>query len=50
MSESGTSGRVEIRDVESLKGAEKKVGVNSQRQGLSVEVDIGEFQLPFRYC
>ena len=49
-SESGKSGRVEIRDVESLKGAEKKIGVNSQRQGLSVEADIGEFWLSFCYC
>ena len=39
---SGTSGRVEIGDVELPKGAEKKVGVISQRQGLSVEADIGE--------
>ena len=33
---------MEIGDVESPKGAEKKVGVNVQRQGLSVEADIGE--------
>ena len=42
VSGSGTSGRVEIGDVELLKGVEKKVGVNLQRQGLSVEADIGE--------
>ena len=42
-SESGKSGRVEIGNVESPKGVEKKIGVNSQRQGLSVEADIGEF-------
>ena len=48
--ESGMSGRVEIGDVESPKGVEKKVGVNLQRQGLTVEADIGECQLPFHYC
>ena len=47
---SGKSGRVEIRDVESPKGAENKIGVNLQRQGLSVAADIGECQLPFHYC
>ena len=46
---SGKSGRVEIGDVESPKGVENKIGVNSQRQGLSVAADIGECQLPFHY-
>ena len=47
---SGQSGRVEIGDVKSLKGAGNKIGVNLQRQGLSVAADIGECQLPFHYC
>ena len=39
---SGQSGKVEIRDVESPKGAAKKIGVNTQGEGLSVAADIGE--------
>ena len=44
---SGKSGKVEIGDVESPKGAAKKVGVNARREGLSVEANIGECPLPF---
>ena len=44
---SGKSGRVEIGDVESPKGAAKKVAVNARREGLSVEANIGECPLPF---
>ena len=42
VSGSGQSGKVEIRDVESLKGAVKKIGVNTRGEGLSVAADIGE--------
>ena len=38
----GQSGKVEIGDVESLKGAAKKIGVNTRGEGLSVAADIGE--------
>ena len=41
-SRSGQSGKVEIRDVESLKGAANKIGVNTRGEGLSVAADIGE--------
>ena len=39
---SGQSGKVEIGDVESPKGAANKIGVNTQGEGLSVATDIGE--------
>ena len=44
---SGQSGKVEIRDVESPKGAAKKVGVNARGEGLSVAANIGECRLLF---
>ena len=44
---SGQSGKVKIGDVESLKEAAKKVGVNVQGEGLSVAADIGECPLLF---
>ena len=43
---SGQSGQVEIGDVESPKGAAKKVGVNARGEG-SVAADIGEYRLLF---
>ena len=42
VSGSGQSGKVEIGDVESPKGAAKKIGVNTRGEGLSVAADIGE--------
>ena len=42
VSGSGQSGKVEIGDVESPKGAANKIGVNAQGEGLCVAADIGE--------